>query len=115
MRFSATAQFPTIASHRQAGRVILSPMVRTPSAFAPKAGTLAFAGSGNIMTGRSELELSEAIQESVQQCVGDPDPPGCVRAYCEMLISSRQWSSADAQAVEEAALRVIENLRSVSF
>jgi hypothetical protein len=67
------------------------------------------------MTGRSELELSEAIQESVHQCVGHPDPPNCVREYCEMLIASRHWLRADAQAVEEAALRVIENLRSVSF
>ena len=67
------------------------------------------------MTGRSELELSEAIQESVRQCVGHADPPGCIREYCDILVRSRQWSRADAQAVEEAALRVIENLRSVSF
>ncbi len=67
------------------------------------------------MSGRSELELSEAIQECAQDCVADPDPPACVRRYCERLISDRRWSVADAQAVEEAALRVIENLRSVSF
>ncbi len=67
------------------------------------------------MTGRSELELSEAIQAAVQQCVGHADPPCCVREYCDLLVSSRQWTRADAQAVEEAALQVIENLRSVSF
>lgn len=67
------------------------------------------------MSGRSELELSEAIQECAQECVGHPDPPTCVREYCERLINSRQWSRADARAVEEATLRVIEHLRSVSF
>ncbi|MEX2140488.1 MAG: hypothetical protein WD894_14590 [Pirellulales bacterium] len=67
------------------------------------------------MSGRSELELSEAIQECAHECVGHPDPPSCVREYCERLISERQWSVADALAVEEASLRVIEHLRSVSF
>ena len=67
------------------------------------------------MSGRSELELSEAIQACAHGCVGDPDPPACVREYCERLVKVRQWSRADAQAVEEAALRVIEQLRSVSF
>jgi hypothetical protein len=67
------------------------------------------------MSGRSELELSEAIQACAHECVGDPDPQACVRRYCERLVRERQWLVADAQAVEEAALRVIENLRSVSF
>ena len=67
------------------------------------------------MSGCSELELSEAIQECAHECVGHPDPPSCVREYCERLVTSRQWSWADAQAVEDAALRVIDQLRSVSF
>jgi hypothetical protein len=86
-----------------------------PAGFQLKAGTLAYAGSGKTMAGRSELELSEAIQESAQEFVGEPDPQACLRQYCERLIRDRQWSVADAQAVEEAALRVIENLRSLSF
>ena len=67
------------------------------------------------MSGWSELELSEAIQECAHECVGHPDPPSCVREYCERLVKSRRWSWTDAQVVEDAALRVIEQLRSVSF
>jgi hypothetical protein len=99
----------------QAGRLNRCRQSGTSPAFASKAGMLAFAGSSKTMSGRSELELSEAIQECAQKCVGQPDPQSCVREYCEGLITSRQWSRADAQVVEEAALRVIEQLRSVFF
>jgi hypothetical protein len=65
------------------------------------------------MSDRSEAELSEAIQRCARLCVGQPDPAGCVRESCLGLVQSENWTQSDAQAVEEAALRVIEQLRDV--
>ena len=67
------------------------------------------------MSDRSEAELSEAIQLCAQQCVGQAEPAARVRQYCVDLVNSGNWSKQDADAVEEAALRVIEHLRDVLY
>jgi hypothetical protein len=69
-------------------------------------------GAAN-MSDRSEAELSEAIQLCARQCVGQPESAACVRQFCADLMHSGNWSKSDADAVEEAALRVIEHLRDV--
>jgi hypothetical protein len=66
-----------------------------------------------IMSDRSEAELSEAIQRCARQCVGQAEPAVCVRDYCAGLVFAENWSQHDADAVEDAALRVIEHLRDV--
>jgi hypothetical protein len=67
------------------------------------------------MSDRSEAELSEAIQRCARQCVGLPEPAACVREYCASLVVSGSWTQNDADAVEEAALSVIEHLRDVLY
>jgi hypothetical protein len=65
------------------------------------------------MSDRSEAELSEAIQRCACQCFGQPEPAACAHQYCASLVLSGNWSQNDADAVEEATLRVIEHLRDV--
>jgi hypothetical protein len=67
------------------------------------------------MSDRSEAELSEAIQRCARECVGQPEPAACVREYCASLVLSGNWTQRDADAVKEAALSVIENLRDVLY
>lgn len=65
------------------------------------------------MSDRSEAELSEAIQRCARDCAGQAEPSVCVRDYCARLVRIEDWSQNDADAVEDAALRVIEHLRDV--
>jgi hypothetical protein len=65
------------------------------------------------MSDRSEAELSDAIQRCARQCAGQAEASVCVRDYCLQLVKSGNWSQNDADAVEDAALSVIEHLRDV--
>jgi hypothetical protein len=102
-------------SSNQLGKAVpLRRLSANVPAFALTAWKQLLQGAAN-MSDRSEAELSEAIQLCVRQCVGQAEPAACVRQYCADLVQTANWSKQDADAVEEAALRVIERLRDVLY
>jgi hypothetical protein len=62
------------------------------------------------MTNRSEVEISEAIQDCAKKCMDHIDPLGCAEAYIVGLIADG-WSAGDAKAVEKGALRVLATVK----
>jgi hypothetical protein len=60
-------------------------------------------------TTRSELEMSEAIQDCAKQCLSHPDPFACAEAHAIALIADG-WTAPDARMVQIGRLRVISRL-----
>jgi hypothetical protein len=59
---------------------------------------------------RSEIEMSEAVQECAKLCLESDDPQECARQYVAKLIE-QGWSEDDAREVLIGALGVFARLR----
>jgi hypothetical protein len=62
-------------------------------------------------TTRSEVEISEAIQDCVKKCLEHDEPLVCVAACISALIENG-WTEEDAKAVEKGSLRVLSTIKS---
>ena len=60
---------------------------------------------------RSEIEISEAVQECAKLCLESDDARECARQYVAKLIE-QGWSDDDAREVLIGALGVFARLRS---
>ena len=67
-----------------------------PSDIPPRSGRL---------TQRSELDISEAVQQCARLCLDHPNPPLCAKEYTDKLKASG-WRDDDAQEVLCGALKV---------
>jgi hypothetical protein len=59
---------------------------------------------------RSEIEISEAIQDCVRECMGDKQPHTCADAYAIKLVSVHRWTESDAREVRTGALGVLARI-----
>jgi hypothetical protein len=61
------------------------------------------------LTTRSEVELSEAIQDCAKKCMGHADPFSCAEA-CAISLIAEGWTATDARQVQVGALRFVSKL-----
>jgi hypothetical protein len=61
------------------------------------------------LTTRSEIAISEAIQNGAQKCLGHPDPFACAEAFAIALIADG-WTAQGARQVQIGSLRVLAQI-----
>ena len=61
------------------------------------------------LTERSELEISQAVQECARLCLEHPEPQRCIREFVAKLLGDG-WSDDDAREVLTGAIGVVERL-----